>query len=56
MEVKPTDRMTLSLTRIKSNAGRKWAHTEDGDGWSLVIGSRYVSWKNMPSQQTHGNL
>ena len=39
MEVKPTDRMTLSLTRIKSNAGRKWAHTR-GWGW-LVISDRF---------------
>ncbi|MCQ6882265.1 Tn7 transposase TnsA N-terminal domain-containing protein, partial [Escherichia coli] len=39
MEVKPTDRMALSLTRVKSNAGRKWAHTQ-GWGW-LVISDRF---------------
>ncbi|WP_082917923.1 TnsA endonuclease N-terminal domain-containing protein [Mangrovibacter phragmitis] len=40
IEIKPTDRMALSINRVKSNAGRAWAHAR-GWGW-LVMSLRHT--------------
>jgi len=40
IEIKPTDRMALSINRAKSNAGRAWAHAR-GWGW-LVMNLRHT--------------
>lgn len=40
MEIKPTDRMALSINRAKASAGRAWAHAR-GWGW-LVLSVRHT--------------